>query len=165
MRQILSAGLLALTALSARSAETLETDTYRLEMKGDWKKKPANDAEQFTLVSRMKGISLTISTMKLKETVVDLERMTRKLQESRLSGEESAGKKFNRKIVIAEPLITKADRGWHLQYFGNDNTGRKFRYYGIVVPGKLMSIYAESSSANLEQLEEVLQEIFKGLQF
>ncbi|WP_233423776.1 hypothetical protein [Paracidovorax citrulli] len=165
MRSFLLAGILALVVLPAMSAETLETDTFRLEMKGDWKKEPSSDAEQFTLTSRKKDVCLTVSTMKFKESGVDLERMTKKLQEVRLSVEEAAGKRFNRKIEIAEPLVTKAERGWHLQYFGKDNTGRKFRYFGIVVPGKLMNIYAESSSANFEQLDEVLQEIFKGLQF
>lgn len=165
MRLFLLTGILALLSMPAMSAEILETDIFRLEMKGDWKKVPTNDAEQFMLISRKMDVSLTLSTMKFKETGVDLERMTRKLQESRLSGENSAGRKFNRKIEIAEPLLTIADRGWHLQYFGKDNTGRKFRYYGIVAPGKLMNLYAESSSANLEQLEVVLQEVFKGLQF
>jgi hypothetical protein len=33
------------------------------------------------------------------------------------------------------------------------------------MPGKLMNIYAESPRADLKQLEDVLQEIFEGLQF
>lgn len=165
MRSFFVAGILALLTLPVMPAETLETDTFRLEMKGDWKRESSSDAAQFTLNSRMADVGLTLSTMKFKEAGVDLERMTKKLQEVRLSGEDAAGRRFNRKMEIAEPLITKADRGWHLQYFGKDNTGRKFRYFGIVVPGKVMNIYAESSSVSFEQLDEVLQEIFKGLQF
>ena len=147
------------------AAETIATDTFRLELKGDWRKQANSDPEQFTLLSRAKGVGLTISTTKFKESGVDLERMTKKLQEFRLKAEATAAKEFDRTMEIAEPLITKVDRGWHVQYFGQDNTSRRFRYYGIVMPGKIMNIYAESPTANLKQLEEVLQEIFAGLQF
>ncbi|WP_156480036.1 hypothetical protein [Collimonas pratensis] len=164
-RTCLVAAFCTFLALPGIAAETMKTDTFSLEMQGDWKKGPSSDSEQFTFSSRKLGVDLTISTMKFKELGVDLERMTRKLQEFRLSGEEAAAKKFNLRMEISEPLITRADRGWHLQYFGNDSTGRTFRYYGIVVPGKLMNIYAESSSASLQQLDETLQEIFRGLQF
>lgn len=161
---IFSLAFLFLTA-SVSAAETIATDTFRLEMKGDWRKQANSDPEQFTLLSRAKSVGLTISTTKFKESGVDLEWMTKKLEELRLKAEATAAKDFDRKMEIAEPRITKVDRGWHLQYFGQDNTGRRFRYYGIVMPGKLMNIYAESPTANLKQLEEVLQEIFAGLQF
>lgn len=114
MRLFLFAAVLAVLSPPAMSAETLETDTFRLEMNGDWQKIPTNDPEQFTLISRKLNVSLTLSTVKFREAGVDLERMTKKFQETRLVGEEAAGTRFNLKIYIAEPLITKADRGWHL---------------------------------------------------
>jgi hypothetical protein len=165
MRSTIFALAFLFFSASVIAAETITTDTFRLEMKGDWRKLANSDPEQFTLRSKFKRVGLTISTTTFKESGVDLERMTKKLQEFRLDAEAAAAKKFNRKMEIAEPLITKVDRGWHLQYFGQDNTGRRFRFYGIVVPGKLMNIYAESTTADLKQLEEVLQEIFAGLQF
>jgi len=165
MRTLTLAVILLAVTPGLRAAATIATDTFHLELKGDWRKQANADPEQFNLTSRAKDVGLTLSTMKFKETGVDLEKMTKKLQEFRLDGEATAAKRFNLKMEIAEPKMTKADRGWHLQYFGTDNTGRHFRYYGIVVPGKLLNIYAESASANFEQLDEVLQEIFAGLQF
>lgn len=165
MRALFCWWIFLFSAASAWAAETIVTDTFKLEMKGDWRRQANSELDQFTLVSKVKGVSLTVSTTTFKDSGVNLEEMTKKLQGIRLRAEESAAKAFNRKMEIAEPRISKVDRGWHLQYFGNDNTGRRFRYYGLVMPGKLMNIYAESPTADLKQLEDVLQEIFEGLQF
>jgi hypothetical protein len=165
MRALLVCLAFLVTLPTTYSAELIETDVLRLQLKGDWKREPGETPEQFVLVSKMKDAALTISTMKFKTSGVDLEMMVDKLREFRMLGERDAAKEFNRKVEIADPLKTKGDRGWHLQYFGRDNTGRTFRYYGIVVPGKLLNIYAESPTADLKQLDAVLQEVFAGVQF
>jgi hypothetical protein len=128
MRALFCSWIFLFSAASAWAAETIVTDTFKLEMKGDWRRQASSDPEQFALVSKVKGVSLKVSTTTFKDSGVNLEEMTKKLQGIRLRAEESAAKVFNRKMEIAEPLISKVDRGWHLQYFGTDNTGRRCRY-------------------------------------
>lgn len=143
---------------------TIETDTFRLELKGDWRKSQGSDPEQFQLRSEDRGVDATLSTVTFSETA-DLGVLTEKLKDMRLDAEEKAARRFNRQMEIADPLIAEYGRGWQLQYFGRDNTGRHFRYFGLVFPGKLLNLFVESDTANFEDLDSALQEVFSGLQF
>jgi hypothetical protein len=165
MRSFFICAAIVLVLGTAQSAELIQNDTVRLDLRGDWRREPGDTPEQFVLVSKMKDVSLVLSTLKFKSSGVDLEMMTDKIREFRMRAEAETAKEFNRKIEIADPLKTRNDRGWHLQYFGRDNTGRTFRYYGIIVSGKVLNIYAESPTADFKKLEAVIQEVFAGLQF
>jgi hypothetical protein len=144
--------------------ETITTDTFHLEMRGDWKGTPTGDPEQFSLASESQDTALTLSTFVFPESA-DLALMAERLLDVRLGAEQSAAEQFQRHMEIAEPQVSPSDRGLYAQYFGRDTTGRHFRYFAILVPGKIMSIYAESGTADFEQLDEALQEVFEGLQF
>jgi hypothetical protein len=76
MRSTIFALAFLFFSASVIAAETITTDTFRLEMKGDWRKLANSDPEQFTLRSKFKRVGLTISTTTFKESGVDLERMT-----------------------------------------------------------------------------------------
>lgn len=145
-------------------SDVIETDTFRLVLKGDWKQSHGTDAEQFQLRSEGRDVDATVSTMTFSEAA-DLGRLTEKLKDMRLKGEEDAARRFDRRMEIAEPLIVEYGRGWQLQYFGRDNTGRHFRYFALVFPGKLLNLFVESDTATFEQLDLALQELFSGLQF
>lgn len=153
-----------MTMNTSLAGVTIETDTFRLELKGDWRGDPSCDPEQFQLRSEERDVDATVSTVTFSETA-DLRVLTEKLRGLRLDAEEGAARRFNRQMEIADPLIVEYSRGWQLQYFGRDNTGRHFRYFALVFPGKLLNLFVESGTANFEELDSALQEVFSGLQF
>lgn len=142
----------------------ITTDTFQLQLPQNWCAQETDDPEQFSFSVIEKEINVTISTFTFSEEA-DLFMMANKLVDLRMNAEMSAANSFDRKMEVAEPQILPSDRGFDVQYFGRDDTGRQFRYFGIVNTGKLLNIFVESNVANLDQLEEVLQDVFSGLQF
>jgi hypothetical protein len=83
--------------------------------------------------------------------------------EFRLQAENRAAQSFNLKMTIAEPVVVAIAGGHAVAYYGSDNSGRQFRYSGVVTPKWITSVFVESRSRSEAQLKLILDELLEKL--
>lgn len=164
MRKLLAC-LLAFLPFGAWAASSVETRAFTLKLEGDWKQQQSSDPEQQTYYSKQLDVGLTTSFMLIKAKRSDTERIANKLKDFRLAAENTAADKFGLKMTIADPIVVPFSKGHQVAYYGHDNTNRQFRYLGLVLPSKVINIYAESKTRSQKEVEEVFEELLKSLSY
>ncbi|HEY4340349.1 MAG TPA: hypothetical protein VGM97_10430 [Steroidobacteraceae bacterium] len=157
--------LIAFLPFGAWASSTIETPAFTLKLNGDWIPGRSSDPEQRTFYSKQLDVGLTISFTFMKAKPSDTERIASKLKEFRLAGENSAAKTYNLKMTIADPIVAPFSKGHQVAYYGHDNTNRQFRYLGLVLPSKVINVYADSKTRNQRELEQIFNKLLKGLGF
>lgn len=164
MRKLIST-FLAVLSFSAHSAEVIETPAFKLKLEGSWTDEQSSDPEQKSYFSKKLDVGITTSYMFVSAKTTDTERIANKLKEFRLDGENKMAKAFDLHLTIAEPVVIPFSKGHQVAYFGHDNTNRQFRYLGLVLPKKTINIYAESKTKSQKELEDIFNQLLKGLSF
>ncbi|MEF9416635.1 hypothetical protein ABXT21_19675 [Ralstonia sp. SM1864_UCD524_TZ4] len=147
----------------AHADSMIDTPDFKLNLPGDWAVERTKDASQHSLYSKQQDVGITASSMHFKRGVPDLRRIADKLVETRLAAENSAGREYGLHMTIAEPIVVPFARGFQVAYYGHDSTNRQFRYLGVVVDGRIVSIYAESKTKSQQELENQFNQLLKGL--
>jgi len=161
----LIASLAALISFGALASGGIDTPAFKLKLEGDWKPEKTSDPEQYSYYSRKLDVGLTASFTLINAKPSDTERIANKLKEFRLGGEDKAAKAFNLKMTIVEPIVVPFSKGHQVAYYGHDNKNRQFRYLGLVMPTKTINIYAESKTRSQKELEDIFNQLLKGLNF
>ena len=154
---------LALSHPWCRAATTIHHPGWDIALDGDWTQQPGDDPEQKTAASERLGTSLTTSFMALKTNVDDVERLANRWRELRLDAEKAGAAKFHRTATVIEPVLSAAPGAYVLTYHGHDDQGRQFRFYGVVSPRGVLSLYAESSSSTEARLAADFTHVLAGL--
>ena len=158
--------LICLTALLsfAAAADNIETPAFKLKLGSDWKSEQTTDPEQQSSYSRKLDVGITASYM-LIDARGDTERIANKLRDFRLAGEEAAGEHYNVTMTIAEPIVLPFSKGHQVAYFGHDSANRQFRYLGLVMSTKTVSLYAESGTKSQQELSDIFDQLIQGLSY
>lgn len=164
MRTLLTV-LFGLFAMNASAADLIQTSAFELKLAGTWVREQSSDPGQQSCYSKELDTGVTTSFILLDARPNDTERMAHKLKEFRLAGEDQAASEFNLKMTIAEPIVVPFSMGHQVAYYGHDSKNRQFRYLGLVLPNKIINVYAESKSKSQKELEEIFNQLLKGLSF
>ncbi len=157
--------LWALLSLNRAEAADIVTPAFTLKLPGDWRLEKASSEDQQSAYSKSLDAGLTTSFVSMKAKPADTERIATKIKDFRLDAEAGAAKEFDLHMTIADPIVVPFSKGHQTAYFGHDNTGRQFRFLGLVTPDKTVSIYIESKSRSQAELESIFNELLKGLLF
>jgi hypothetical protein len=159
-------GAIALATLFAGRAvaatQTIETPGFRLRLEGEWKLRPIVDPEQRIAYSSAEDVEITTSYLPLPPKAPGTERVANKLKELRLDAENEAARKYHLRTTIAGPVVQTFQDGHMVAYYGHDDTGRQFRYLGLVFPDKVVNLYAESKSRSQAELETFFKKMLEG---
>ncbi len=162
MRKLLAA-ILALLSFGAAAGTAIETPAFKLMLGDGWTRGQSTDAEQQTYYSAKEDVGLTTSFMLVNAQPKDTERMANKLRDFRLKAEDTAAAQYGLKMTIVEPIVTPYGDGYQIAYYGHDSNNRQFRYLGVVMPKKIINIYAESKGRSQQELEVAFNGLLKGL--
>jgi hypothetical protein len=141
---------------------SLSTDAFRLNVPGDWIRKPGDDPSQYVLVSKSLGVQVTLS-WEAANIGAKTERTAQAFKGMRMEAEGQAAAEHGLHLTIAEPIVAPYAGGHQLAYFGHDDRGRQFRFLGLVCAKGVLSVYAESSQLAVDRLQSVFDQILKGL--
>jgi len=157
--------LLGLLAMNVLATESIQTPAFELKLSGAWVRERSSAPEQYSYYSKELNTGITASFILQNAKSSDTERIANKLKEFRLAGEDKAASEFNLKMTIAEPIVLPFSKGHQVAYYGHDSQNRQFRYLGLVLPNKTISIYAESKSKSQQELETIFNQLIKRLKF
>ncbi len=148
-------------------AETLGSVLFELDLPAGWTVKSqhvgAPDSDDvFELLYEDGVAAATISTMIFNHP--DREALANTYLDIRLQAEREVNEELGATVTYEEAFEDKG-AGHQIEYFGEDSSGRLFRYWGFVRDTKLINVYVEAYDMPEEALEELIRGLLGGLRF
>ena len=135
---------------------------YSFHLDGDWTVRCAiREENQYCLISKVNDAQLTISGVDFKVRPGTLDKLAKATMRFVLNNE--ANNHSQGRGTIERNWTSPIPGGIQLNYEGHDETGRFFRYAGLLFEYKLVNVYLEmptrSASNSASVFESVLQRI------
>lgn len=140
----------------------VEHDELIFDLPGDWRSVPSSDREQMNFESEALSASIVLSVMAgLNIPIAKLEATARKFAAIRTEKEISARPPGT--VRFDEPWVQVKSDLAELAYAGSDNTGLKFRFYGVVTTRKVVSVWIATDLPEEKAANKIVDEAIKGL--
>jgi hypothetical protein len=140
----------------------VEHDELIFDLPGDWRAVPSSDREQMNFESEALSASIVLSVMSdLTIPVSRLEATARKFAAIRTEAEIAA--RAPGAVRFDDPWIQLKSDLAELGYAGSDDTGMKFRFYGVVTTRKVVSVWIATDRNDEKAANQIVDDAIKGL--